>query len=129
MLKRCDFFLWGHLKDIVYSKNRRTLEQLEQFICQTGIHFSRDIAEGFVLCHATATHCGHFESIPLRLKRSLLANLELIFQTSAFKIPKLAIQETFYFIFMSITSSELCHFRITVSFLKKPICKLYKITL
>jgi hypothetical protein len=31
-LNPCDFFLWGYLKDKVYTQNPQTLEQLENII-------------------------------------------------------------------------------------------------
>ena len=31
-LNSCDFFLWGYLKDTIYSKNLQTLDELEEFI-------------------------------------------------------------------------------------------------
>lgn len=68
-LNPCDFFLWGYLKDTVYSRNPQTLEQLQQFICEACASISVEtlqrVTSNFILRlrHVIAVKGGHIETI------------------------------------------------------------------
>ncbi|GFY07999.1 uncharacterized protein TNCV_2580311 [Trichonephila clavipes] len=68
-LTPCDYFLWGTLKDIVYSKHPATLDELESAICvaceSISVETLRNVMANFILRlrHLSCANGKHFEYI------------------------------------------------------------------
>ncbi|GFV10512.1 uncharacterized protein TNCV_4409931 [Trichonephila clavipes] len=68
-LTLCDYFLWGTLKDIVYSKHLATLDELESAICvaceSISVETLRNVMANFILRlrHLSCANGEHFEHI------------------------------------------------------------------
>ncbi|GFW20889.1 uncharacterized protein TNCV_1051101 [Trichonephila clavipes] len=65
-LTPCDYFLWGTLKDIVYSKHTATLGELESPICESiSVETLRNVMANFTLRlrHISCADGEHFEHI------------------------------------------------------------------
>ncbi|GFX86700.1 uncharacterized protein TNCV_1408981 [Trichonephila clavipes] len=68
-LTPCDYFLWGTLKDTVYSKHPATLDELESAICvaceSISVETLRNVMANFILRlrHLSCANGEHFEHI------------------------------------------------------------------
>ncbi|GFT50691.1 uncharacterized protein TNCV_567891 [Trichonephila clavipes] len=68
-LTPCDYFLWGTLKDIVYSKHPATLDELESVICvaceSISVEILRNVRGNFILRLRYLSYANdeHFENI------------------------------------------------------------------